>query len=238
MKTFTTLVLSFFSFYSLLQGQNVYKTSDSKWLLSYTLGIPIAIGNFSSEDILNSEAGFAGGGLGTALSLDYKYKSSKLGISAGILSQVNIFKSNSYQREVLRNYGENWLIYGNMYNRIGYLIGLNYSEALSKNSQLKIRGMFGPTLNTSPQIFNYQSSNQWFLQNSMSDVAFGYSIGAVIQRKISKKLDFNFDMHFLGSRPRFTEIDYYFSNGDIEYYDKTIPFTTISLNAGISYRIH
>ena len=72
----------------------------------------------------------------------------------------------------------------------------------------------------------------------MSDVAFGYSIGAAIQRKISKKLDFNFDMHFLGSRPRFTDIDYYFSNGDIEYYDKTIPFTTISLNAGISYRIN
>jgi hypothetical protein len=83
---------------------------------------------------LNSEAGFAGGGLGTALSLDYNYKSSKLGISAGILSQVNIFKSNSYQREVLRNYGGNWLVYGNTYNRIGYLIGLNYSEDLSKHT--------------------------------------------------------------------------------------------------------
>ncbi len=206
--------------------------------ISYGIGTSSAMGSFRSASFNTENAGFAGTGLSTAFNVDYKFKNGNLGASFNVNSQTNSFKSYEYGNELRRNinglYDAN--IYGGIYVRSSYMIGINYVYPVNDKSYLTFRLMGGATIGKLPEEegFLYGSSNLWYVQPAAYATSPGFSIGGNFRTPLSKKINLNADCNYTSSSYEFTNVASYYSTGDISTYTRNISMTSLQLLLGIS----
>lgn len=206
--------------------------------ISYGIGASSAMGSFRSASFNTENAGFAGTGLSTAFNIDYKFKNGNLGASFNINSQTNSFKSYEYGNELQRNlngvYDAN--IYGGIYVRSSYMIGLNYVYPVNDKSFLTLRLLGGATIGklAEQEGFLYGSSNLWYVQPAAYATSPGFSIGGSFRTPIYKKINLNAECNYSSSSYEFTNVANYFSSGNISTFNSKIAMTSLQLLLGIS----
>lgn len=213
--------------------------SQGRSYMDYTFGGSFAIGDFSSQNINQSDAGFATGGFASCLTIGYQVKDEKFGLLAKVQSQSNFFKSDAYANGLANLVSNsNWSIYSTFYSTNSYLIGLSYHSAINSKVSINLHSMFGMMISESPEIRMYENTIPgWLLQLSDVSISTGIELGGGLKSKINGRTSLQINFDYLYTKPEFTDVPIYSSDGEVSWTTFTQPINTLNITVGVSYDV-
>jgi hypothetical protein len=174
--------------------------------VGFTIGPSIPLGNFASNDINNSNAGFANtgskieinGGFRLINSMDLALKLFYSGNSYDIKSLTNGL-SAQYPGTTWTTTGRNWDIYGGM-------VGASYSYPFRNKFVGDIKFLTGFMQSSVPQMIITGSNGTKITDSKRSASSFVYQISAGGHYPVGRLVDIVGSLEYLSSSPTFSNV--------------------------------
>lgn len=234
-----------------LVSKGFSQDDNRKGFTSFNLGSSMPVGNFSSKDFDNSQAGFATNGL--VIDFTFGYRISKtLGITAIYRSQVNghdmVAYAEGWEDYLDRHYPSvtsSVFVESTSFALSGIMVGINGSFSIGNNISFEPRIAIGPSVASLPAMTTemYESGTKLVttIRPQASTFTFSYIIGAGAKLDVSKKICLLANIDFYASNAYWEDVEE-ISIGHItgktekNYYHYSQKFTTINISAGLGFR--
>lgn len=231
MNKILLLCLISFLFSQHIQAQNKYGQ------LGLSLGIAFPLGEFSSKDLKNINAGWANSGSSLQLTYQYQFDKSYFGLTALVHGQSNPFDAQQMEKECLNYFPSyTWTIEGTAWRIGALMLGGFAAFPISEKVKFTPRVLAGVMNTKSSDIMvkGIENGNlTWGNQKSSTSNSIIYLFGAGFQFKLSNKLKLQTNLDYFASNPEFNNIEIIRSDGSRISNTLKPSISNINLNLGL-----
>jgi hypothetical protein len=206
------LILSLFVIVSLLytscfaQGKTCTKGHCLKGdvgYVSFSAGPSIPIGDFSDNNVKNTNSGYAISGSKMELNAGLRLVKA-VSLGAKLFYSINGYDASTLKGKLeIENPGTIWKASGRSWDIYGGMIGLSYSFPLTKKLASDVKFLSGIMQSSIPQMTITGSDGSTITEDKKSSTSFVYMISAGGHYPIGRLIDLIGNIEYLSSTPTF-----------------------------------
>jgi len=205
--------------------------------VSFSIGPSIPLGNFSSNDINNTNAGFANTGSKIEINGGFNiYESTDLALK--LFYSMNSFDASSLTKKLATdNPGTTWTTSGRSWDLVGFMVGLNYSYPFRNKFVGDVKFQTGLMKSSTPQMTVTGSNGAIITEGEKSASSFVYLLSVGGHYPLGRLIDAVGSLEYLSSSASFNNINKVSSTPGFTPVTSTSSFkqsiSIISLNFGV-----
>jgi hypothetical protein len=217
------------------------QAQDNNGYIGITIGPSIPVGDFTSTDLANTDAGLANTGFFYDITLAYKLGGSNFGISSLLRSQANPVDVQSVAEEFSNRFpGTSWRVESKPWTVGAVLIGGFGSIPISQKVTFDTKAMIGFSSSASPDItfdVTGPGGSGWIKQSSVIASSFAFLVGGGFKFEMGNKLFLLTNVDYFNTRPEFRNIETTTDLGDRVRNTSSLTIQTLNISIGVAVKI-
>lgn len=233
-KIFTTAV-------AILCLITISQAQDHKGYIGVTFGPSIPMGDYSSKNFNNDDAGFALTGFYIDFNFNYKLGGGNFGLAAMLRANSNDIDIYTLSEEIFNaDRSLNWKFETSNYSVTSFMFGGFGAFPINEKIDFVPKALIGFASANSPYYkitASDKNNSAWIKQESGSGTAFTYLLGAGFNFDIGKKLILLTNLDYSACKPEFSNVEITDSAGDSQKTTFSVPISTFQIGVGLALKI-